>query len=678
MTDEPFDAVEPFHLLRPSGRRPRPARCVLEATSPDDEPRVSDAVTTPLPGGILVGVLGAAWTLLLSLVLGAALLGRLDREPDGSPRAGLDAIVGWIVMGFAIQSLAWLGLSQLGALDAATLPLFAALLLVAATVLARPALSAALRNARRLRLPGRPTPESAVGFLLLTGFLVGVAWLASRPTLFYDDLVYHLGLPRQALLTGSWPALPDLHYSFMPGGWDAGFLLTFALGSAAGAQFLNVATLALLAVAVTRLGRVAGGATRGPAVLAAALLLLCPMAASLGSFAGNDLFVALALTASMTRVLHGPGGARGAWTAGLLAGAAWSAKYTALPGAAACGLAWLLVRGEGPLGPRAREAGGFAFGVVLPAAAWNLRAWLLTGNPLYPAFFGLLGGRHWNAESAALVTRDVSHGAASTEGPRAFLSGGWRLLTDAPGMGHPAGVDPLLPWLGLAALLGAARARHRLVLAAAALLVYVAWCATSLNQRYALFLLVLLAAAAAALLERVLTMRRLVRFAMLGVVGVAAAVQGAEGLAGHLEFYRAQRVDLDEPRSEMLAEFGAWRAGRDLDGLLPEDAGLLVVGEGRIALLPRPVLASSAYDRPVVAPLLEGAPSLADMTARARGAGVTHVVVNHSELARWIAGYRWEERLPEGGLERLRDWTRAELLPVGRWGPVDVWALPPP
>jgi 4-amino-4-deoxy-L-arabinose transferase-like glycosyltransferase len=40
------------------------------------------------------------------------------------------------------------------------------------------------------------------------------------------------------------------------------------------------------------------------------------------------------------------------------------------------------------------------------AAPWYVKSWLYTGNPVYPFFFGLFGGRYWNAENAVQYAQD--------------------------------------------------------------------------------------------------------------------------------------------------------------------------------------------------------------------------------------------------------------------------------
>jgi 4-amino-4-deoxy-L-arabinose transferase-like glycosyltransferase len=53
--------------------------------------------------------------------------------------------------------------------------------------------------------------------------------------------------------------------------------------------------------------------------------------------------------------------------------------------------------------PHALLWGGTSLALALP---WFAKSWLYTGNPVYPFFYGIFGGRYWSVENAALYTKD--------------------------------------------------------------------------------------------------------------------------------------------------------------------------------------------------------------------------------------------------------------------------------
>jgi len=616
---------------------------------------------------LATSALGALWGWGLSLLLGAMLLPQRGFKDAGGK------LLSWLVLGTALQTQLWLLLGMLGRLTPT---------LVLATAGALTALSSVVAGRRVLRALPRLAPSArnwlfSASALTTTAFLLVVGLLATWPTVFYDDLVYHLGLPRQALLTGHWPALPGLHYSFMPAGWDAVYVLPLALGGGNGPQLMNALGLGLFAWAVYRLAR--RGAEPGSAAAATALLVLAPMFTSLGAFAGNDLFVGLALCVAMDRLLADLG--RSPASVGALLGAAWGAKYSALPGCAGIAAAVALVR-RGSWPARLGAAGLAGLVTILLPLAWTVRSYVLTGSPLYPAFFGMLGGEYWSTESAGIVNEQVSHGGLANRGPASLILALADLLLRSDTLGFPSGINPAFLILGLAGILLYRRVSGAGPLLTVAGITYFGWCVTSLNLRYALIMLAVLTPFAAAGIEYGMSLweRRVSKVAVQGVaVGLLLLFVAGSSLGGisrHVETYGpGTRLFGEEVRADMLTHrVHLAAAGRAMANSLPSDARILLVADGRIGLLPRPALASSAYDRPDMARFLEQADSTAELHSML--AGFTHVVVNYREMDRFRRNYRFAERFRTGDWQRFQRWLREDLEPLEQIGSVVIYRIP--
>jgi hypothetical protein len=624
-------------------------------------------------GGLLPSVLGAVWAWLLALVIGAFLLPSNEGVHDRA------RILVWIVVGVAVESQVWLLIGWLGALwPVVVLATAGGLTLLGAAVTGR----RILREARLLWTPADAGARDPVGRWLRAAavvatatFLLLVARLALWPTVFYDDLVYHVGLPRQALLTGSWPAMPGMHYSFMPAGWDALYLVPLSLGGGSGPQLMNVIGLSLFAWAAYRLARL--GAGRGAASAITALLVIAPVTGSLGALAGNDLFVGLALAVAVERLVA-TSGSRPVLV-GLLTGAAWCVKYTALPACAGVALGAVALRRRDGLGAVARAATIGAVTLAVPLG-WTLRTLWLTGNPVYPAFFGLLGGRFWDDASAAAVAQDVSHGGLGDRGVLAFGTALYDLLFHSGDLGNPAGANPLFVVAGLAGLLLWTRVRGGAALLVIAVVTYLGWCATSLNLRYALILLALLAPFGAALVDGGLRSRAAAFSRLAGPVAAALVLLAVAGpfldtAARHLELYgKGTPLFPGEPRAEMLtSRIHLAAAGRAMAEQLPPDARVLLVAEGRVGLLPRAALASSAYDMPDIARIARGAASVDELNRRLGEFG--YVVVNFRELERFRETYGFGGRFEPATWSVFESWLRDGLDPLGRYGNVVVYRV---
>ena len=82
---------------------------------------------------------------------------------------------------------------------------------------------------------------------------------------------------------------------------------------------------------------------------------------------------------------------RAALLTGVLAGLAIGVKYPALVLAGLLGLG-ILAAGRGGWKPRVRDAAIFGLAALVAGGAWYARAYVHTGNPVYPFFRQVFGG----------------------------------------------------------------------------------------------------------------------------------------------------------------------------------------------------------------------------------------------------------------------------------------------
>src|SRR5678816_3658807 len=188
------------------------------------------------PGSLAASIGGAVWAWGLAALLGAALV------PLAGER-GRGRILDWLVIGIAAESLLWLGLSSVGRLWPLDVVVGASVLTAACLLVSGKRVLAAIAD-RETEARASGASWLARASIAIVVVVVALAFkLALFPTVFYDDLVFHVAAPRQALLTGSWPAMPGLSHTFMPAGWDATYLLPLALGGGSGPQLMNTCLL---------------------------------------------------------------------------------------------------------------------------------------------------------------------------------------------------------------------------------------------------------------------------------------------------------------------------------------------------------------------------------------------------------------------------------------------------
>jgi hypothetical protein len=443
----------------------------------------------------------------------------------------------------------------------------------------------------------RPTRLSLGALPLLVGW-----WGVPVPPYFTDALVYHLGLPLQNLMRGEIAYLPRFHYSVMPGNAELLYTLAFGLGGEMAAKLLGLALLVITALVARDLARLLGGSE----ALAVCLSTASPTAVLVAAHLGADQLVALFTLAGFAALWRAQAVPGFLPIAGLLLGAACGSKYTGLFQAGPILVAGLLQQRS--FWPRdGRNIASALLCAALSACPWYLRALWLTGNPVYPLAYGLLGGDGWSSESARVMAENVGKGA---------------------GLGVFAPVPALLLAAGLAGSVQLWRRGPR-VFVAALVVALCAWLAMVPYLRFLLPTLTVLGVAAST-----------VRARWLLPVALATSCYGiAHDEIVYFKTHRVWSGEFDR-ESYLRARVPTFAAAEVVHSLLPGDANILLVGESRLAFFHRRVEASSVYDR---SPLLDVPPRQLRQWLAAR---YSHVLVAQDKQAHLT----WSD--PEGDIER--------------------------
>lgn len=327
----------------------------------------------PLANGLALGVVaavaffgGAAPVLAtLLLVLAAIVLGHAVAGPGPALAVGLALVagtIGWLlplplhaqwVYGLALAIVVFLGRNVL------------------------PGICEGYQSAWRDAVARSPGAAAAAMLMLLlasTG-----CWL---PTMQYDDLAYHLGLPFQLQETGRYALEPDFQvWALAP--W-AGDVLHGIVQVTAGGEARGAVNLMWLLACSAGLHRLAGllGAPGWACWAAVGLFATLPMTLSLSAGMQTEL-PAAAITVALACVVAGGTGRapRSAAAGGALFGLLCALKAmhaaTALPL-----LGWAAWRHRHALTPL-RIAFGGAVAAAVGGASYTY-AWMIAGNPVLP------------------------------------------------------------------------------------------------------------------------------------------------------------------------------------------------------------------------------------------------------------------------------------------------------
>ncbi len=224
---------------------------------------------------------------------------------------------------------------------------------------------------------------------------------AALPPFQWDALVYHLFLPKLYVGAHGLVYLPRMVYASMPLGADMIFTWAYGwdgLGAAAAvAPLINC----LMVVATWRLAR--RYLDNFWATAAAIFLLFTPVFAYLLNIAYVDFVQGAFAVMALWLYLGGFERGREAAFAGVLLGAALGVKYTGVNALVAfLPLAALdLARRRLAL----KHAAIFFGAALLVFAPWPIKTFIERGNPFFPVFYDVFGGRGISAEVAHGIVR---------------------------------------------------------------------------------------------------------------------------------------------------------------------------------------------------------------------------------------------------------------------------------
>lgn len=308
-----------------------------------------------------------------------------------------------------------------------------------------------LRRARSLAQPRPDAPswplwaKAGVGAVVL---VQGSALLSGfSPPHVSDESIYHLGFAQWHLFHGRAVAWPSNYFEFNPQLATMLYGAPLSFGLLWGIKWVHQAAgwLAALGLAELLVG--------SPVLLRRAALLLFLSIPSIWGFSGrafNDVLILSFATGALVaarRAADRPGKSGNGYAvlAGVLVGGAGSMKYTGLLAGA------LLFAGLTP--KRLLLAGAAATAVLLP---WLWKSFILIGNPLFPYFWKILGGRGWDEHLDWRLQKAQLQGEFSAKTRLLELPWSlWKMLVYGGYSGPDGSTGPLLSFALPLALAGA-------------------------------------------------------------------------------------------------------------------------------------------------------------------------------------------------------------------------------
>lgn len=317
----------------------------------------------------------------------------------------LEASVFGTAIGLGAVGYFVLGIGLGGALTPPVLSGLLVILAVASFGVIR-VLAPALIYAARERL-ARKIRGSEIAWLMsisVLGMLPLIAALAPPSVTDWDGLAYHLAVPKLYLAAHRIFYVPFTSHSNFPFLTEMLYTIGLALHGPALAKLFHYAMYLLTAAGIFSLGN--RHVNRAAGAVGSLLFMSAPLVVWEAGVAYADISTAMYLLLAVYAVLNWEEQENRGWlaAAGIMAGFALGTKMLALvPIGALC----LLVLWSGR---RSGWAAGLKSAVYLGGvglavgAPWYIKTYLYTGNPVYPFFYGIFGGRNWSQADADLYT----------------------------------------------------------------------------------------------------------------------------------------------------------------------------------------------------------------------------------------------------------------------------------
>ena len=615
----------------------------------------------------LLGFLSALALLTISFGLGRIIFRRCFRErPSPLFCFVLSAAIGYGILAYLGLLLASVGFCRPIQLRILSLLLFTALLITEYRSWRMPVLSEKFYCCRFFSSlsPGNGLLLAGIIFPIVIAFV-----MAFVPEIFYDALVYHLGVPNAFLQNGGMTDLPVI-YSHLPLTIQMIYMWGLALSGDIATKLTHVVFLVLIALSLTEYGKHLGSTTAG--LLAALMFCAIPTVQLNVWTSGNDVAICLfsLLAVRCYSAYRDQGPDHIAWLAfsALFSGLAVSSKYTLglIPLFLGAHLLHALFRDGSPPAKKIKKAALF-FGLVLAVfLPWGLKNAVQTGNPFYPVLSARLG-----SGSAHQIIYQAWK--SSCEGPalssiKDWLYLPWKIsLLDRSSMGFQGPMILALLFFWLPSLWEKKNQAMRLLV----LLSFGTLLTGFLLTRFTRYLLCYIA-----LLMPVLTVgisntlaelpaaQKKLFFGLLGALyfiqmSWTVARLGSAFHPGDVLWGRISSYDFLVQDQLHMRPNPSFQMYQYLDSGWDRHNKILIIGDEKAYPIHVPHSYSSVFDVNPLAEIADKSASAGDIATRLNKLGITHLLINENELHRLAGGgmFPWSDQ----GRERFGEFWRSHL-----------------
>lgn len=471
-----------------------------------------------------------------------------------------------------------------------------------------------------------------LGGVLFAGFL-----LVLTPETGKDALIYHLAVPKLYLLHHGFYFIPGNAFAGYPLLGEMHYLLALFLQNDILAKAMNYALLCGTLLGMGLFARHVLQNQQFPS-LSMLIFLSIPSVFAVSHAAYTDLFVTSFTLAAIYSFFRWSEHRLTAWLilCGLFSGSAAACKYTALLATplGCLGILYLANRNGNSAQETLRRLALYVAAAFIAGSPFYLKNWIVTGNPFYPFFYGIFGGRGWDGDQARLYDlfiQNLGMGRSLLD----YLLLPWNLSLRAKmdSLDFDGILGPIflltLPFL---AALRRWETPLRMILAYA-LLTFFFWASSAQQIRYLIPLFPLLALVTGAILTRY-RIRKKIFGLLLCIVAGSLAFNGYHIARGFIKIDPLRVAVGLESRDHFLSRtLPPYTMYRFVNRALPPDARIfLIYMKNYTFLCNRDCYADAMFEAHTLQKILREEASPDRVRNRLKTAGFTHLLYDEFYL----------------------------------------------
>jgi 4-amino-4-deoxy-L-arabinose transferase-like glycosyltransferase len=485
--------------------------------------------------------------------------------------------------------------------------------------------------------------------ILLPFFIAAFIWLflASRvPPVFYDALVYHLGIPNQYLIHHSIRFLPYTIHSHHPFLIQNLFSICLLLGGQGTTKLLvlmlaifNAFSLSLFAMRLCK---------RSVAWLAGGIFLLTPSILITGALVNVDLGFSLYTLLAFYALCMWAIKKDNKWliVSALMTGFSLGTKYTGIIfcfGLCVLCLIFILIKERQDLRYTLKTIIIYVFISLSIGSGWYIKNLVWTQNPFYPKWADVWGNPKIPKKNLDAFNSSANAYNAKDNTRNSILTLPLDLVLHPEWFGVGGTLGPLFLILLPLAFVPDKKNKLYYILALYCIIYYFAWAYTFRMTRFALPLFAILILLATGTLARLFQRKRkLYRYIIITILMLGFLYNLYYSIAQFSHVYDPWKyLTGKEPEESYLSRaIPSYPIFRYINNNLPSNSRILFLGETINFYCHRDVISSTAFDINPIIPVLKNAKTKEEVYAYLKLIGVTHLLINFPGMERLERSYR--------------------------------------